>query len=56
MIYGSTPAPLFFRFFSQQAIVQATDALMEDQKHFTGPIDSWLTSFVKWASASDEFR
>jgi len=42
--------------YSLQAIIQATDALMEDQKHFTGPIDSWLSSFTLWAASSGEFR
>ena len=36
--------------------MQATDAQMEDQLYFSGPIDSWLTSFAKWAQQGDDSR
>lgn len=27
--------------------------MMEDQEFVVGPIDSWLTSFVVWANATE---
>lgn len=39
-----------------QAQVQATDALMVEQKFSEGPIESWLTSFVAWAADTSAYR
>lgn len=39
-----------------QAQVQATDALMVEQKFIEGPIESWLTSFVAWAAGTSAYR
>lgn len=36
--------------------MQATDALMEQQVHSTGPITSWMTSFAEWAENSTDYR
>lgn len=41
---------------SWQAEMQATDALMEQQAHATGPITSWMTSFAAWAENSTNYR
>eukprot|EP00752_Nemacystus_decipiens_P014689 g13085.t1 len=38
-----------------QAYIQIFDELMIEQEPFTGPIDSWLTSFGKWAASSPEY-
>lgn len=43
-------------FVSEQTEIQATDALMLDQQFVTGPLDSWLTSFVAWAENSTDYR
>ena len=39
-----------------QAQMQATDALMEEQRFVVGPIDSWMTSFAEWAANTTEYR
>ncbi|CAM9122089.1 unnamed protein product, partial [Laminaria digitata] len=39
----------------QTAQMQATDALMENQSHATGPIKSWMTSFALWAANSTRY-
>eukprot|EP00903_Cladosiphon_okamuranus_P010290 g9741.t1 len=35
---------------SVQAQIQATEALMVEQRHVVGPVASWLVSFVDWAA------
>lgn len=44
------------RLTSRQAGIQATDALMVEQKHVVGPVTSWLSSFVAWAANSTDLR
>eukprot|EP00752_Nemacystus_decipiens_P003669 g3381.t1 len=39
---------------SVQAQMQATDALMVEQRHVVGPVTSWLSSFVEWAANSTD--
>ena len=39
-----------------QAQIQATDELMLEQEYTTGPIESWLISFVQWAENSTDYR
>lgn len=41
---------------STQAQIQATDALMVEQRHVVGPVTSWLSSFVQWAANSTDLR
>lgn len=41
------------RCMGKQVQIQATDAMMEEQNLVVGPIDSWLTSFVAWANATE---
>eukprot|EP00904_Undaria_pinnatifida_P008217 jgi/Undpi1/4525/HiC_scaffold_18.g07879.m1 len=45
-----------YRDIDVQAQMQATDALMEEQTHSTGPTKAWITSFVKWAANNTEYR
>lgn len=40
----------------KQAQIQATDALMVEQEFMSGPVESWLTSFVTWAENSADYR
>ena len=40
----------------QQAQIQATDALMVEQRHVVGPVSSWLSSFVEWATNRTDLR
>lgn len=39
-----------------QAQVMETNALMLDLEFMTGPIDSWLSSFVAWAASDNDYR
>jgi len=39
-----------------QVQMQETDALMEEQEFISGPLDSWLSSFLVWAANSTEYR
>lgn len=36
--------------------MQETDALMEEQEFISGPLDSWLSSFLVWAANNTEYR
>ena len=36
--------------------MQETDELMEEQQYVSGPIDSWLSSFLVWATNGTEYR
>lgn len=36
--------------------MQSTDELMLENEFVEGPVDSWLTSFIEWAEASDTYR
>lgn len=38
-----------------QAQIQATDDLMLDQRFLSGPLDSWLSSFIAWAANGTEY-
>ncbi|CAM9472608.1 unnamed protein product [Ascophyllum nodosum] len=38
-----------------QAQMQETDELMEEQQHVSGPLDSWLSSFVAWAANDTKY-
>ncbi|CAM9472679.1 unnamed protein product, partial [Ascophyllum nodosum] len=38
-----------------QAQMQETDELMEEQQYVSGPIDSWLSSFLVWATNGTEY-
>ncbi|CAM9351148.1 unnamed protein product, partial [Laminaria digitata] len=38
-----------------QVQMQATDALMEQQRFAVGPVDSWMTSFAVWAANATEY-
>lgn len=39
-----------------QVQVQITDQMMAAQQFVSGPVDSWLTSFVMWANSTSEYR
>lgn len=39
-----------------QVQMQETDALMQEQEYISGPLDSWLSSFLVWAANSTEYR
>ncbi|CAN0269125.1 unnamed protein product, partial [Ascophyllum nodosum] len=38
-----------------QAQMQQTDDLMEEQRYISGPIDSWLSSFLDWAANETDY-
>ncbi|CAM9472819.1 unnamed protein product [Ascophyllum nodosum] len=38
-----------------QAQMQETDELMEEQQHVSGPLDSWLSSFIAWAANDTKY-
>lgn len=50
----ATHVLILFRFV--QAQIQTTDTLLEEQRFITGPIESWLSSFVAWADNGTEYR
>lgn len=42
--------------FPYQVQIQETDALMKEQEFISGPLESWLSSFVEWAANNTEYR
>lgn len=41
---------------TEQAQIQATDAMMVEQKFVVGPVTSWLSFFLEWSSNNTEYR